>query len=73
MQIETQLAVHKNPYLYQYLRENSYRYKALNRDPSMLKIMEEEMKKKYKLTTEDRIENVSRTLGMMKTLLDVIR
>ena len=35
--------------------------------------MEEEMKKKYKLTTEDRIENVSRTLGMMKTLLDVIR
>ena len=46
MQIETQLSVHKNPYLYQYLRENSYWYKALNRDPSMLKIMEEEMKKK---------------------------
>ena len=42
MNIETQIKVRNNPYLYRYLRDNSAWYKVLNRHPEALKDMEEE-------------------------------
>ncbi len=73
MQVETLLKIKSNPNLYRYLRENSYWYKYLNRSPLSLKDMEEEMKEKYKLRPTDRLENVSNTIKMIESFLEVMR
>ena len=73
MQVETLLKVKSNPNLYRYLRENSYWYKYLNRSPLSLKEMEEEMKEKYRLRPTDRLENVSNTIKMIESFLEIMR
>ncbi len=73
MQVETLLKIKSNPNLYRYLRENSYWYKYLNRSPLSLKEMEEEMKEKYRLRPTDRLENVSNTIKMIESFLEVMR
>lgn len=65
--------IKSNQLLYNYLRENSYWYKYLNRSQEYLKPLEEEMKKKYKLTTQDRIEKISQGINMVSTILDVLK
>lgn len=73
MQVETLLKIKSNPNLYRYLRENSYWYKYLNRSPLFLKEMEEEMKEKYRLRPTDKLENVSNTIKMIESFLEVMR
>ena len=73
MQVETRLKIKSNPNLYRYLRENSYWYKYLNRSPLSLKEMEEEMKEKYRLRPTDRLENVSNTIKMIESFLEIMR
>ena len=73
MQVETLLKIKSNPNLYRYLRENSYWYKYLNRSPLSLKKMEEEMKEKYRLRPTDKLENVSNTIKMIESFLEVMR
>ena len=73
MQVETLLKIKSNPNLYRYLRENSYWYKYLNRSPLSLKEMEEEMKEQYRLRPTDRLENVSNTIKMIESFLEVMR
>lgn len=65
--------IKSNPNVYRYLRENSYWYKYLNRDPSSIKLLEEEMKNKYKLTTKDRIEKLSHSIDLISTFMDVLK
>ena len=73
MQVETRLKIKSNPNLYRYLRENSYWYKYLNRSPIFLKRLEEEMKEKYRLRSVDKIENISNTMKMIQSFLEVMR
>lgn len=73
MQVETRLKIKSNPNLYRYLRENSYWYKYLNRTPSSIKQLEEEMKEKYRLRPADKIENISNSLNLIKSFLEVMR
>lgn len=73
MQVETRLKIKSNPNLYRYLRENSYWYKYLNRSPIFLRRLEEEMKKKYRLRPSDKIENISNSLNLIKSFLEVMR
>lgn len=73
MQVVTQIKIKNDPHLYRYLRENSYWYKYLNRNPLAIKQMEEEMKQAYKLTTADKIENLSRTISLVQTFMNVIK
>lgn len=62
-----------NPMLYRYLRENSYWYKYLNRDAVILKQLENEMKKAYKITTEDKINKLSRNIKLISSFMDVLK
>ncbi len=71
MQIETKLRIKSNPYLYKYLQENLW-YKYLNRNPSFLNQMEDEMKMAYKLTTKDRIDKIKDTLSFAQSFIDII-
>ncbi len=73
MQVETRLKIKSNPNLYRYLRENSYWYKYLNRNPLFLKSLEEEMKEKYRLRATDKIENISNSLNLIKSFLEIMK
>ena len=73
MQVETRLKIKSNPNLYRYLRENSYWYKYLNRSKIFLRRIEEEMKEKYRLRPSDKIENISNSLNLIKSFLEVMR
>lgn len=65
--------IKNNPLIYNYLRENSSWYKYLNRSSSYLKPLEEEMKEKYKLRPQDRIEKISQGISMVSNILDVLK
>lgn len=72
MIIETQIKIRSNPYLYNYLRDNSSWYKMLNRDPNSIKQLENEMKSAYKLNLTDRIDNIGKRIEMVRTFIDVL-
>ena len=73
MRVETRIQINSNPNLKKYLKEHSYWYKLLNRNPLLIKKMEEEMKNEYKLTPKDRIEKISNSIGMISNILDVLK
>ena len=73
MQVETRIRIKSDPNLYRYLGENSYWYKYLNRNPIFIKKLEEEMKEKYKLRSVDKIENISNTIKLVESFLEVIK
>lgn len=73
MDIKTQIYVRSNPDIYRYLREYSYWYKFLNRDPNVIKDLEREMKSRYKLTTEDRLEKINNSISLIHSFMDVLK
>ena len=73
MNIDTQLKIRSNPYLYKYLRDNSSWYKALNRNPDNLKLMEIEMKNYYKLNFSDKINDLNGKIEMIKNLINILK
>lgn len=73
MDIKTQMIVRSNPNLYRFLREESYWYKYLNRNPNYLKDMEQAMKNKYKLTAQDKLEKLNQSMGLIHSLMDVLK
>ena len=73
MDIETQVKIRNNPYLYRYLRENSSWYKKLNRDPNSIKQLEDEMKSAYKLNLTDKIDNINHKIEMVRTFMDLLK
>lgn len=73
MNYELVQRIRSNPLLNQYLKYNSYWYKELIRSPSSIKKMEQEMKKEYKLTTEDKIGKLSEQMNMITSFLDILK
>lgn len=72
MDLNTQYKIFNNELLHRYLRENSYWYKILNRNPSLLNQMTQEMKDRYKLNTSDKIEKISERLSLVESILKVL-
>lgn len=73
MNIETKLLIEQNPNLKKYLKEHSYWYKYLNRNPNSVKQMEEEMKKAYKLTAKDKLEKINKNISLVQNFLDILK
>ena len=69
MTLDIQFRIKNNPHYQRYIRENSYWYKILNRDPSRIKEMEELAKEKYQLRPTDRINRMLETVEMLQTLM----
>lgn len=65
--------IKSNPNLYRFLRDDSSWYKVLNRGEESIKMVEEEMRKRYKLTAQDKIEKLSRSVEMISTFMDVLK
>lgn len=68
---ETILKIRQNPILYHYLKYHSYWYKILMRDKSKLESMVYEMKKEYKITPGDKIENIGKRISTIRAFLEV--
>lgn len=73
MRLDIQIKLKNNPNYLKYLRENSYWYKRLNRNPNLFKEFEEEVKEKYKLRPTDKIGKTLDTIEMIQTILSSIR
>lgn len=73
MQVQTRIIINNNLDLKRYLKEHSYWYKYLNRNPIYLKEMEEAMKKDYKLTTSDKIQKIGENISFVSNLLSVLK
>lgn len=73
MNLETQFKIKNDPMLQKYIRENSYWYKNLNRNPNLVEYMIQEMKEKYKLTTTDKINDLSEKLDLIRTFMNVLK
>ena len=73
MNLETQFKIKNNPMLQRYIREHSYWYKILNRNPSSINKMTEDMKKEYKLRFEDKIDDLNSKMNLVKAFMDAMK
>lgn len=73
MEVITQLKLKENPLYINFLRENSYWYKTLNRNPESIKQMIEDMKDKYKLRFTDKINNIADSIDLITKFLKVTK
>lgn len=73
MNLDIQFKLKSNPNYIKYLRENSYWYKTLTRDPSSLKKFIEEVKDEYKLRSIDKINNALTTIEMIQNILSTLK
>ena len=73
MDINTQMIIRSNPNLYRFLREESYWYKYLNRDPIYLKEIEKRMKNKYKLTVNDKLDRLNQSMSLLNGFMDIMK
>lgn len=61
----------KNPKFLNYLRQNSYWYKILNRNPELYDQFIREMKTKYKLRTIDKIDNIVDSVDLITKIINI--
>lgn len=73
MNLDTQFKLKNNPLYIKYLRENSYWYKILNREPNSFKNFEEEVKINYKLRPSDRISQALDYIEMFETIVSTLK
>lgn len=62
-----------NPLYIKYLREHSYYYKLLNRDPNLINGFIEEVKKEYKLRGIDRISKLSDYMDLFSSIVSNLK
>ncbi len=73
MNIDVQYKVNSSPNLKKYLRENSFWYKHLNRDPKNLEIMSNEMRERYKLRLEDKFEQFLEKIHLIQSFFEILK
>ena len=71
MNLNLQYKLKSNPNYVSFLRENSFWYKYLNRDPSYFGQFENAMKIKYKLTPKDKLDRFSQNIDRVSQLMDI--
>lgn len=73
MILDLQFKIKNNPYYVRYIRENSYWYKILNRNPSKFKNFEEEVKERYGLRPSDRIEKALDAFNLIQNMITSLK
>ena len=72
MKIDTLIKLRSDINNINYVRENSYWYKYLNRSDSYFKKFEEEMKEKYKITPEEKLKKLGDTIDSVSKIIDIL-
>ncbi len=73
MILDLQFKIKNNPKYLQYLREHSYWYKILNRNPLMFEKFVDKVKEDYKLRTSDRITKALSTIEMFQNIISSLK
>lgn len=73
MILDIQFKIRNNMYYQRYIREHSYWYKILNRNPDMFKQFEEKVKDDYKLRASDKITKVLSTIEMIQNVVSTLK
>lgn len=73
MKKETLEVIRNNPIIYQYLRDNSFWYKELNRNSNVVDNILKEAKKYYKVRGIDKLERAIEQIDMITTFMDVLK
>lgn len=73
MILELQFKIKNNPKYLQYIREHSYWYKILNRDPLMFRAFEDKVKEDYKLRTTDKITKALNTIELVQNIVSSLK
>ncbi|MBQ6686960.1 MAG: hypothetical protein IJN03_00360 [Bacilli bacterium] len=73
MDINLQMELKKNEKMYNFLKENSYWIKELNRNPESYKKFVQEMKIKYKLRPTDKVNEVIDNIDLISTVLQTLK
>lgn len=71
MSLDIQFKLKSNPNYIKYLRENSYWYKWLTRNPNLFNDFVDEVKTKYKLRPIDKINNALTTIEMLQSIMSM--
>ncbi len=72
MELTLQYKIKNTPNNIRYLRERSHWYKYLNRNENNYKLFETEMKKTYKITTEDRMKKMMDSLDTVSKVFNIL-
>ena len=73
MQLDVQYRLSQDELAHTFLREHSYWYKYLNRNGESIKELERVMKDRYKLRTEDKLESINNSIGLIHSFMDVLK
>ena len=73
MNLDLQFKFRNNPTYLKYLREHSYWYKYLNRDPASFKIFENEVKENYKLRPSDKMIKILNGIEMIESIVSTLK
>lgn len=73
MPIKIQFMLNNNVYLQKFLRENSYYYKELIRNPDFINEMNSLMKERYKMTLPDKLDKIKDNITMLNAFMDVLK
>jgi len=72
MNVNTQYKIRASMNDKNYLRTNSYWYKYLNRNEKYYKNFLEELKEKYRLRPQDKLDKMNERLEAVSRLLDIL-
>lgn len=73
MTLDLQFKIKNNPNYQRYLKEHSYWYKMLNRDPDSFREFIEEVKDAYGLRPADRFTKALETFEIMQSLMSSLK
>ena len=73
MQVSVLLELKKNPKMWDLLKENSYWYKELNRNPLSVKSYFNDMKAKYHLRTTDKISDAIDNIDLISNVISALK
>ncbi|MBQ9181130.1 MAG: YlbE-like family protein [Bacilli bacterium] len=73
MTLDLQFRIKNNPNYEKYLREHSYWYKYLNRDPSSFNKFEMEAKEFFKLRPTDKLERILNGIEIFESIVSTLK
>lgn len=73
MEIDLQRKLLEKPKMYQYLKENSYWIKYLNRNPDLYKEFESKMKELYHERVTDKVSNAIDQIDLINGVLMALK
>ena len=72
MIMKVQYLLNNNPYLKKYLREHSFYYKEIIRNPNFVNELLNLMKKEYKLTISQKLDKIKQDISVINSVMEIL-